>query len=279
MQVVIMIAQFMLGISLLVTVHELGHFIAARAFGIKVEKFYLFFDAWGYSLFKFEYKGTLYGIGWLPLGGYIKMAGLHEPEDEDPGSVPDFETEAGSYKTKPAWQRLIVMSGGIILNLLLAFSIFSVQTAIYGKGYIQRLKSDYGITPGEIGLKAGLLPGDKIVAIDGDSVFYQDELLSTRILKRNTILTVIRSKADEKVHMHLKISPEIMRLLADKAPTEFFRMSTIFKFDSIYTNSELRNAGIKKNDRVVALDGKPLHQYDDFMVRLRRISKSRYCLP
>lgn len=273
-----MIAQFMLGISLLVTIHELGHFIAARAFGIKVEKFYLFFDAWGYSLFKFEYKGTVYGVGWLPLGGYLKMAGLHEPEDEDVERVPNFEITTGSFKTKPAWKRLIVMSGGIMFNLLLAVVIFSVQTAIYGKGYIQRLKSDYGITPGEIGLKAGLLPGDKIVALDGDSVFYRDELLSTRILKGNTILTVVRTKANEKIHMHLKISPDIMRLLADKAPTEFFRMGTIFKFDSIYTNSDLRSAGIKKNDRVIALDGKPLNFYDDFMVRLQKNNQKQILL-
>jgi regulator of sigma E protease len=269
MEIVIMIAQFMLGISLLVTVHELGHFMAARAFGIKVEKFYLFFDAWGYSLIKFKHKGTVFGIGWLPLGGYIKMAGLHDPEDEDPEFFPNLKTSEGSFKTKPAWQRLVVMSAGIILNLVLAVAIFSVQTAIYGKDYIRQLQSEYGILPGEIGLKAGLLPGDKVIALDGDSLFYQDDLLSTRILKGNTILTVIRTKANEKVHMHLKISPEIMRLLAGKAPTEFFRMGTVFKFDSIYSNSDLRIAGIKKNDRIIALDGKPLNFYDDFMVRLQ----------
>ncbi|WP_233138283.1 RIP metalloprotease RseP [Mucilaginibacter sp. MD40] len=268
-----MIAQFILGISILVTVHELGHFIAARAFGIRVEKFYLFFDAWGLSLVKFKKNGTEYGIGWLPLGGYIKMTGLHEIDDEEDGSRSN--EQAGSFSSKPAWQRLIVMSGGVLLNLILAVLIFSVQTAIYGKDYIRKLKTDYEILPGEIGLKAGLLPGDKVVALDGDSVFYQDELLSTRILKGNTILTVIRTKANEKVHMHLKISPEIMRLLADKAPTEFFRMGTIFKFDSIYTNSDLKTAGIQKNDRVTELDGKPLNFYEDFLVRLQKNKKKQ----
>ncbi|HEK20150.1 MAG: RIP metalloprotease RseP [Mucilaginibacter sp.] len=268
MDIVIMIAQFTLGISILVTVHELGHFIAARAFGIRVEKFYLFFDAWGLSLFKFKRNGTEYGIGWLPLGGYLQMAGMHEVDDDLDSNVPNRDIQ--SFRTKPAWQRLIVMSGGIILNLLLAVLIFSVQTAIYGKKYIRKLKADYEILPGEIGLKAGLLPGDKIVALDGDSIFYQDELLSTRILKGNTILTVVRTKANEKVHMHLKISPQIMRLLADKAPTEFFRMGTIFKFDSIYTNSDLKTAGIQKNDRVTALDGKPVNFYEDFLVRLQK---------
>ncbi len=268
-----MIAQFILGISILVTVHELGHFIAARAFGIRIEKFYLFFDAGGLSLFKFKRNGTEFGMGWLPLGGYIQMAGLHEVDDEPENKV--SKGDIGSFRTKPAWQRLIVMSGGIILNLLLAVLIFSVQTAIYGKNYIRKLKADYEILPGEIGLKAGLLPGDKIVALDGDSIFYQDELLSTRILKGNTILTVVRTKANEKVHMHLKISPEIMRLLADKAPTEFFRLGTIFKFDSIYTNSDLKTAGIKKTDQVTALDGKPVNFYEDFLVRLQKNKKKQ----
>lgn len=279
MEIVIMITQFMLGISLLVTVHELGHFLAARAFGIRVERFYLFFDAWGLSIFKFTYKGTQFGIGWLPLGGYIKMSGSHEPDDDDAQDELEMSgIPPGSFRSKPAWQRLIVMSAGIISNLLLAVAIFSIQNVIYGKDYIQKLKSDYEILPGEIGLKAGLLPGDKIVALNGDSIFYEDELLSTRILRGNTILTVVRTKAGEKVHMHLKVSPEIMRLLADKAPTEFFRMTTMFKFDSIYTNSNLRAAGVKKNDRIVALDGKPLSEYDDFMVRLRKNKQQQILL-
>jgi regulator of sigma E protease len=265
MGIVIMIAQFMLGISILVTVHELGHFVAAKAFGIKVEKFYLFFDAWGVSLFKFEYGGTIYGIGWLPFGGYLRMAGFHGETDDQPENW-----AMRSFHNRPAWQRLIVMSGGILMNLLLAVLIFTVQTSLYGKNYIQELKADYGVLPGKIGLKAGLLPGDHIVALNGDTNFYPDELTSTRILKGNTILTVVRTKAGEKVHMHITVSPEIMRLLAEKAPTEFFRIGTLFKFDSIYTNSKLKPGSVKKNDRVIAVNGQPVRYYDDFMVKLQQ---------
>jgi regulator of sigma E protease len=274
MNIVIMVAQFLMGISILVTVHELGHFLAAKAFGIHVEKFYLFFDAGGISLFKRERKGTVYGIGWLPLGGYIKMAGMQDANDDE--LVNDqLPNKTGSFRTKPAWQRLIVMSGGIIMNLLLAVLIFSIQTAIYGFHYLNKLKADYEILPGETGLKAGLKPGDQILAINGDSVFYEDAMLSTRILKGNTVLTVVRTKNKEKVHMHIQVSPKIMRLLTDKAPTEFFSMRTNFKFDSIYTNSDLRIAGIKKNDRIIALDGKPVNYYDDFLVRLQKNNKKQ----
>jgi regulator of sigma E protease len=274
MNIVIMVAQFLMGISILVTVHELGHFLAAKAFGIHIEKFYLFFDAGGISLFKTEKKGTVYGIGWLPLGGYIKMAGMQDANDDDliNDQLPYIK---GSFRTKPAWQRLIVMSGGIIMNLLLAVLIFSVQTAIYGSHYLDKLKADYEILPGEIGLKAGLLPGDRILAINGDSVFYEDAMLSTRILKGNTVLRVVRTKGKEKIHMHIQVSPKIMRLLADKAPTEFFSMQTTFKFDSIYSNSDLKLAGIKKNDRIIELDGKPVNFYDDFMVRLQKNKKKQ----
>ncbi|HEY2583766.1 MAG TPA: site-2 protease family protein, partial [Mucilaginibacter sp.] len=111
MSIVIMVGQLILGLSILVILHELGHFLAARAFGIKVEKFYLFFDAWNISLFKFNYKGVEYGIGWLPLGGYVKIAGMiDESMDTEQLAGPPQPWE---FRSKPAWQRLIVMLGGI----------------------------------------------------------------------------------------------------------------------------------------------------------------------
>ena len=126
MGVIIMIGQVLLGLSLLIILHELGHFLAARAFGIKVEKFYLFFDAWGVKLLKFNFKGCEYGIGWLPLGGYVKIAGMID-ESMDTEQM-QAEPQPWEFRSKPAWQRLIVMLGGIIVNVIVGIVVFWMLT-------------------------------------------------------------------------------------------------------------------------------------------------------
>src|SRR3954468_287752 len=143
MSVLIMAGQLILGLSILVILHELGHFIAARAFGIKVEKFYLFFDAWGFSLVKFNYKGVEYGVGWLPLGGYVKIAGMiDESMDKEQMAGPPQPWE---FRSKPAWQRLIVMLGGITVNFILAFLIYIGMTFFYGDLYLNNSELKDGI--------------------------------------------------------------------------------------------------------------------------------------
>ena len=121
-----MVGQLILGLSILVILHEFGHFIAARAFGIKVEKFYLFFDAWGISIFKFNYKGVEYGMGWLPLGGYVKIAGMID-ESMDTAQLAG-PPQPHEFRSKPAWQRLIVMLGGVTVNIILGIFIFWILT-------------------------------------------------------------------------------------------------------------------------------------------------------
>src|ERR1700744_5128831 len=151
MSIVIMVGQLILGLSILVILHEFGHFIAARAFGIKVEKFYLFFDAWGFSLFKFNYKGVEYGVGWLPLGGYVKIAGMiDESMDTEQMAGPPQPWE---FRSKPAWQRLIVMLGGVTVNIILGIFIFWMLTVRYGESYTPPTSIKYGILPGKIGLR------------------------------------------------------------------------------------------------------------------------------
>src|SRR3954471_7223628 len=197
MNIVIMVGQLILGLSILVILHELGHFIAARAFGIKVEKFYLFFDAWGFSLFKFTYKDVEYGIGWLPLGGYVKIAGMiDESMDTDQMAGPPQPWE---FRSKPAWQRLIVMLGGIIVNIIVGIFIFWMLTIRYGETYIPNSEIKYGIVPGVIGLKIGLEPGDKITAINGKPVIRFEEITSTEVILGNTDLTVQRG--DQLLHI------------------------------------------------------------------------------
>ncbi len=168
MTILIMVAQLILGLSILVLLHEFGHYITARAFGIKVEKFYLFFDAWGFKLFKFTYKGTEYGIGWLPLGGYVKIAGMvDESMDKEAMKLPPQPWE---FRFKPAWQRLIVMLGGVTVNLILGVILFTMVIMVYEKQYIPISAIDKGIYSYELGRKVGLQTGDKIVAVNGDKI-------------------------------------------------------------------------------------------------------------
>src|SRR4029079_210999 len=130
----VMAAQLIAGLAILVTLHELGHFLAARAFGIRVEKFYLFFDAWGFKFFSVRKGETEYGIGWLPLGGYVKISGMiDESMDKEALKQP---AQPWEFRSKPAWQRLIVMIGGVTMNVLLGITIYTYTLLHYDKQYL-----------------------------------------------------------------------------------------------------------------------------------------------
>jgi regulator of sigma E protease len=262
-----MVGQLILGLSILVILHELGHFLAARAFGIKVEKFYLFFDAWGISLFKFNYKGVEYGIGWLPLGGYVKIAGMiDESMDTDQLAGPPQPWE---FRSKPAWQRLIVMLGGITVNILLGILIFWVLTIKYGETYIPNSEIKYGIVPGKIGLKIGLQPGDKITAINGQPVVRFDELTSPKVLLGNSDLTVLRGDQT----LHVKVPGNIINDLSDYAGVEQF-ISRLprskFVIDSVVPNSYASVAGLRKGDSITAVNGTKIQFFDQLQSELKK---------
>ncbi|MEO8885194.1 MAG: RIP metalloprotease RseP [Mucilaginibacter sp.] len=268
MNIVIMVGQLILGLSILVILHELGHFIAARAFGIKVEKFYLFFDAWGFSLFKFNYKGVEYGIGWLPLGGYVKIAGMiDESMDTEQMAGPPQPWE---FRSKPAWQRLIVMLGGITVNIVLGILIFWVLTARMGETYVPIENVKYGIVPGEIGKKMGLQAGDKIIAINGKPVVKFNELVSSKVLLDHSVLTVLRN--DKK--LTLTVPRNIINDLADygdRALEEFISSipRTTFHIDSVVPKSPAQAAGLIKGDSIMAINNTPIVYYDEFRSQLQ----------
>src|SRR5436190_9913796 len=160
----VMTAQLILGLSILVILHEFGHFIAARAFGIRVEKFYLFFDAWGIKLFSFKKGDTEYGIGWLPLGGYVKISGMiDESMDKEQMKLPP---EPWEFRSKPAWQRLIVMIGGVTMNVILGIVVYTFILLHYDKEYLANRDVNDGIYAFELGEKAGLQNGDHILTIN-----------------------------------------------------------------------------------------------------------------
>jgi len=266
MDIVIMVGQLILGLSILVILHEFGHFIAARAFGIKVEKFYLFFDAWNVSLFKFNYKGVEYGMGWLPLGGYVKIAGMiDESMDTEQMAGPPQPWE---FRSKPAWQRLIVMLGGIFVNIVLGVLIFWVLTIKYGESYIPNDSVKYGIVPGTIGRDIGLKAGDKILAVNGQKLVRFEEVISSKVLMGNSTLNVQRGPQT----LDIKVPGSILNEISDLGSEAFIsRMPrTTFMVDTVVAGSSAQKAGLLHADSVVAVNGKPIHFYDEFQAELQQ---------
>ncbi|MDN3580709.1 RIP metalloprotease RseP [Mucilaginibacter flavus] len=265
MSIVIMVGQLILGLSILIILHELGHFLAARAFGIKVEKFYLFFDAWNVSLFKFTYKDVEYGIGWLPLGGYVKIAGMiDESMDTDQMAGPPQPWE---FRSKPAWQRLIVMLGGVTVNIILGILIFWILTIKMGESYIPNASAKYGIVPGAVGKKIGLLPGDKITAINGKSFERFDDLTSPKVLLENTVFTVQR---DAKT-LEVPVPRTILNEISDHDIESFISRVPRMKFvvDSIPASGNAKNTGLKRGDSIVAINGNRTAYWDELQTQLQ----------
>ena len=161
----IQVAQILFILSVLVILHEFGHYITAKMFKVRVEKFYLFMDA-GFSLVKKKIGETEWGIGWLPLGGYVKLSGMID-ESMDTEQMSE-EAQPWEFRSKPAWQRLIIMLGGIIVNVILAWLIFTIMYSTVGQKFISTAKiQENGLAFGEVGQKAGFRNGDKILSVDG----------------------------------------------------------------------------------------------------------------
>jgi regulator of sigma E protease len=243
----------------LIILHELGHFLAARLFGIKVEKFYLFFDAWGVKLFKFNYKGCEYGIGWLPLGGYVKIAGMID-ESMDMEQLKE-EPKEWEFRSKPAWQRLIVMLGGIIVNVIVGIVVFWMITFAYGEQDIDNSRLANGIVPGIIGKEIGLQAGDKVLRINGREVINYRELFSSEVLMGDAKLEVER----DGQKLDIQVPADILNQVADHKKNEFveprLRMMGI---DYVQGDSEADKMGLKSGDSIVNVEGTAIVYFDEF---------------
>lgn len=251
-----MAGQLLLGLSLLVILHELGHFLAARAFGIKVEKFYLFFDAWGFKLFSFKKGDVEYGVGWLPLGGYVKIAGMiDESMDTEQLAQP---AQPWEFRSKPAWQRLIVMLGGIIVNVIVGIIIFWVLTYKYGETFTPNSAVVNGIQVGKVAADIGLKNGDKILAINGNKVIRFEELKSSKVLMGNTTLTVIRG--DKTIE--IKVPDDFLNKVAD-GKSLFVEPRYTATADSLMAGYGAIKAGVKPGDKIKAVDGIPVIYQDE----------------
>lgn len=248
--------QFFLSLSLLIVLHELGHFIPAKIFKTRVEKFFLFFDV-KFALYKKKIGETVYGIGWLPLGGYVKIAGMID-ESMDTEAMKE-EPKPWEFRSKPAWQRLIIMLGGVTVNFILAVIIYIGMAYAYGDSYIEAdsVKDGIWVKEKTIGDKLGIQTGDKIVAVDGKKIdrFFS---LPLEIINGNS-MTIVRNgqTIEQKIPVDF-----IATLLDDEEKVGFMDIRTPFVVLKVPKESPNKNIGLQKGDAVVAINGQPMEFQD-----------------
>ncbi|MGV3637854.1 MAG: RIP metalloprotease RseP [Flavobacteriales bacterium] len=257
MEFLIKAAQLILSLSILVVLHELGHFLPARWFKIRVEKFYLFFDPW-FSLFKKKVGDTEYGVGWLPLGGYVKISGMvDESMDKEQMAQP---AQPWEFRSKPAWQRLIVMIGGVTVNLLLGMLIYIMVLFVWGREYLPLENATYGIHPSKTLVAAGVQEGDRIISIDGMAPKTTGEAGKSIMIDAARTLVVERNGAQVTIAL-----PEDLNQQALAAgEKEIMAVRLPFYIDTILPGGGAAKTNLAKGDRVLTVDGKPTLFFEDF---------------
>ncbi|MBO9733202.1 MAG: RIP metalloprotease RseP [Chitinophaga sp.] len=263
-EILVKAGQLILSLSILVVLHELGHFIPAKLFKTRVEKFYLFFDPW-FSLFKIKKGETEYGVGWLPLGGYVKISGMiDESMDKEQMAKPPQPWE---FRAKPAWQRLIIMIGGVTVNILLAFFIYAMLLWHYGESYLPVSEVKYGIEADSLAHSIGIKDGDNIIAIDHRPVKSFESIPSEVILHEAKSIQVTRDGKEVDVPVPAGF---IRALLKQKAPFAAPRFP--FVADSLLPGgpASKAKAQIQRGDQLIAMNGVATPFYSDFVKELRK---------
>lgn len=269
--VTVQVGQLLLALSILIVLHEFGHYITARWFGCRVEKFFLFFDPW-FALVKKKVGDTVYGVGWLPLGGYVKISGMiDESMDKEAMKQPPKSYE---FRSKPAWQRLIIMLGGIIMNVLVAFVIYAFILMIWGEKRVPASSLKYGVAVEDSSVlhQIGLRSGDRIVAIDGEPVNDFERILRKMIVTDKTwtvdrdgreitldvpqdlIGSLVESKRNGKISLIEPRIPVIVEMLAKDGNAE--------------------KAGLQPLDQVVGVGSDSIRFFDELRVALKRNKNS-----
>jgi regulator of sigma E protease len=240
-------AQFILSFSILILLHEFGHFITAKWFGCRVEKFYLFFNPW-FSLFKKKKGETEYGIGWIPLGGYVKISGMiDESMDKEQMKLPPQPYE---FRSKPAWQRLIIMLGGIIVNVILAIIIFIFILWIWGKDYMPPANAKYGIVADSLAQTVGLRDGDLVIKYDTTTVKDITAIRSYIVIHEASSLTVKRGDSV----IDLKLDEGLIPKLNTRNAGSFVSVRAPFIVKDFGKESNAEKAGMMKEDRVIGVN-------------------------
>lgn len=250
--------QFILSFSILVVLHEMGHFFPAKWFGCRVEKFFLFFNP-GFSLWKKKIGETEYGLGWVPFGGYVKIAGMvDESMDKEQMKQPAKPYE---FRSKPAWQRLIIMLGGVIVNVILALVIFIFITWVWGDKYIPAQNLKYGVYSDSLGKKIGVQDGDKIVAVGGKPVERVGQVGSEIATTEPKSITVER----EGKTIELSIPEGFVRQLTANRLGGFTYVRYPLIVDSVKKEGNKTAVSAQKGDRLIAFNDKPVAYSTDLM--------------
>ena len=256
--------QLMMSLSLLVIIHEGGHFFFAKLFKVRVTKFYLFFDPW-FSLFKFKPKNseTEYGVGWLPLGGYVQIAGMvDETQNSDDLNHP---VEDWEFRAKPAWQRLLIMVGGVMMNFLLALFIYSMILFKWGDEYVSLKDMTYGMEFNEHAEKIGFRDGDILLNVDDKPL----ERFGMDMLRAMTEARTVKvNRQGEEVEIYL---PEISLLDVAKDNPPFVEPLIPNVVDSVVAGMPFAEAGIQKGDVLLAINGQALSSHNSFVNKIAEL--------
>ena len=245
MDILVKICQFFLCFTILVGIHELGHFIMARIFKIRVEKFYIFFDPW-FSLFKFRRGDTEYGLGWLPLGGYCKIAGMiDESMDKE---YQNHEPQPWEFRSKPAWKRFLVMIAGVVMNVVLAVGIYIGICYAWGDAYFSNQDAKWGYNFNEAAHELGFRDGDRFVTIDGEEVDNVSEILNALIITEGD-RTVVVERDGRQVTLTLPLE-ELIAMRREKGYENFISLPQPFVIDSVAAPGA---AALHKGDEIVGI--------------------------
>lgn len=257
METLVMTAQIILSLSILVGLHELGHLLAAKYFGMRVEQFSIGFPP---KLFGVKYGETEYSIGAIPLGGFVKITGMVD-ESLDTENLKQ-EPQPHEFRSKPAWQRLIVMMGGIIVNLILGIVIFIGLTYSYGESYIPIEEvNKYGIVAHELGEEVGFQTGDKVLAVNGNPISKLNDILDIEALTSGTGYYTVERNGER---LDLSIPSGLYDKLSSKeAQGQFIEPAMPFKVGKIQKGSEAERGGLKEGDFITAIEGQPVRFFQE----------------
>lgn len=257
MEILIKAAQLILCLSLLVVLHEFGHFFFAKLFKCRVEKFYLFFNP-KFSLFKKQIGETEYGIGWIPFGGYVKISGMID-ESMDKDQLKQ-EPQPWEFRSKPAWQRLLIMIGGVLMNLLTALVIYAGLSYAYGTSYIKTNDAKYGFEFSSLAKEMGFKNGDKIININGVSYENFADIPMAFILEDVTYAVVERDGKQQEINIDFDYKAP---LLKNNTPLLSVRKYT--RMDSVIESKAAYNAGLRSRDSIVSVNSSPILFADEII--------------
>ncbi len=264
MEILIKASQLLMSLSILVVLHELGHFIPAKMFKTKVEKFYLFFDPW-FSVLKKKIGDTEYGIGWLPLGGYVKISGMiDESLDKEQMKKP---AEPWEFRAKPTWQRLIIMLGGVTVNFLLGIFIYSMTLYFYGDKYLPNSGVTDGVVCSDFAKDVGFKNGDKIVSVDGENIERFFDINQNMVLRDKAFSVIVEREGGRN---EIFIGENFIKHWKNSGKKLLFSPANVGVVSGFSESSNAERAGLLKDDVLFAVEGVKTKYLSDFKTEIQK---------